>query len=73
MPPTLKTVQITPKESAGMAEEYWEWFTCPNCTETDINRSYSFCPHCGVKLEHVYDLPGGDRPTMDNRKRAIPE
>jgi len=46
-----ETVKITHKDYNGMDEYYVYTFTCPECGKSNIFSFFSFCPHCGVKVE----------------------
>jgi hypothetical protein len=46
-----EVVIVQQSNSIGESEVFCEWFHCPKCEETDIQKSYSFCPNCGVAIK----------------------
>ena len=50
----MKEVKITKKECIGYDEVYAPFFQCPDCKNTQIIKSFMYCPDCGVKLSFTY-------------------
>lgn len=50
-PASTGSVSIGEAQSTGYDEWYCPWYLCPKCEESNIARSFSYCPNCGVKLE----------------------
>ena len=45
------SVAIGEGQNTGNDEWYCPWYLCPKCNKDYINRAFSYCPNCGVKLE----------------------
>ena len=49
-PPT-DSVVIGEAQNIGAEEVYCDRYRCPVCKKDNIDRDFSFCPDCGVKLQ----------------------
>jgi hypothetical protein len=49
-PASAGSVSIGEAHNIGYDEWYCQWYLCPKCMKSSINRSFSYCPDCGVQL-----------------------
>jgi len=47
----MKEVIVSNKDSIGKDEWWCTWYKCPNCKNTSIATSFTYCPDCGTKLK----------------------
>jgi len=45
------SVSIGEAHNIGYDEWYCQWYLCPECMKSSINRSFIYCPDCGVQLK----------------------